>query len=418
MEKNPKVVVVGAGFAGLRAVKELADSGMEVTLIDKNNHHLFQPLLYQVATAGLAAEDIVYPLRAVLRKQKNLRFKMAEVLEVDKENRKVVTSNGDVSYDYLLLAPGAQSNYFGLESVEKNGLGLKDIKEAMVIRNHILKIFESAAQESDEQTRRAMLTFVIVGGGATGVECAGGLSELVYLVLAKDYPEIDFSEVRILLIEGSNRLLGAMPEELSQLAWQELKRKKIDVRLEARVTDYDGNTIHLGDGIKIECKTLIWGAGVRAADLTRRLGAATKSLSRVETNGYLQLPDYPEIFLVGDSAYFEQDGKPLPMVAPVAIQQAVVAAKNIKQLVKENPLQEFHYKDPGSMATIGRSAAVVNLGRWHFGGLIAWVLWLVVHLFQIIGFRNRILVVINWAWDYFLFERAVRVIDPEGKNRT
>lgn len=406
----PKVVVVGAGFAGLQAVKELSGLGVAVTLIERNNYHLFQPLLYQVATAGLAPEDIVYPLRAVLRDRKNVNFRMAEVLDIDKNARKVITNCGDIPYNYLLLAVGAETNFFGMKSVQRNGVGLKNIVDALRIRNHILHMFELASQESDLERRRRLLTFVIAGGGATGVESAGGLSELIHLVLAKDYPAIDFSEVKLILLEGGTRLLSSMSETLSDFTAKELKRKKVEVRFQSLVAEYDGNKVILEDGTEIGTQTLIWAAGVQAASLAGKLSVETDRLGRIVVNQFLQVPDYPEIFIVGDAACFKFAGQSLPMIAPVAVQQAKTAAHNILRLIRGQSLGEFKYEDPGTLATIGRSSAVASMGRWQFRGFIAWVLWLVVHLIRLIGFRNRLLVTINWAWDYFFYERAVRLI--------
>ncbi len=406
----PTVVVVGGGFAGLQAVKALGDKPVKVLLVDRNNYHLFQPLLYQVATAGLGPEDISYPLRAILRDRGNVAFRMAEVERVDLAAKKIVTGGGDIGYDYLVLAAGAETNFFGLETVAANAVGLKSLEDALALRNHILSMFEIASQETDPAVRREMLTFVVVGGGATGVESAGGLAELVHLVLTKDYPHLDFAETGLLLLEGGDRLLLSLPEELAAFAAAELARKQVAVRFHSQVVSFDGKALQLKDGTQIATRTLIWAAGVKAAQVTDTLGVAADRLGRAHVAPTLQLPGYPEVFVIGDAAYLEQNGLPLPMVAPVAVQQAELAAGNIARLLRGEQLAEFAYKDPGVLATIGRSSAVASVGRWRFAGAFAWLLWLAIHLIRLVGFRNRFVVTVNWAWDYFFYERAIRLI--------
>lgn len=411
-EQLPKVVIIGAGFGGLWAARALAAVPATVTLIDQNNYHLFQPLLYQVATAALAPPDIVYPVRSIVRGQKNLTFKMAEIIEADLASRLLTTDSGTIAYDYLIVAIGGATNFFGLKSIEKNGFGLKTIDDVLAIRNHILRLFEMVAQEPDAEVRRAMLTFIVVGGGPTGVECAGALAELVHLVMPKDYPNINYEESRIILMEASNRLLAGMPEKLSEATAQMLDQKRVEVRFGNPVTDFNGESVTLKDGEIIPARTLIWAAGIRAAGLADKLGVKQASLGRLVVKPTLQLPEYPEVFVIGDAAYLEAEGQPLPMVAPVATQQALTAAANIRRLIQGQEPEEFVYKNPGVLATIGRNAAVADMGKWQFKGFVAWVLWLIVHIIRLIGFRNRITVLINWAWDYFFFERAVRVIMP------
>ncbi len=409
-DQLPKVVIIGAGFGGLWAAQALAEVPVAVTLIDQNNYHLFQPLLYQVATAALAPPDIVYPVRSIVRGQKNLTFRMAEVTGADLASRRLTTSAGTIDYDYLIVATGGVTNFFGMKSVEINGFGLKNIDDVLAIRNHILQLFELVTQEPDAQVRRAMLTFIIVGGGPTGVESAGALAELVHLVMPKDYPKIDYEEARIILMEASNRLLAGMPDELGKATAHTLAQKRVEVRFGNPVTDFDGEIVTLKDGETISACTLIWAAGIRAAGLADKLGVKQASMGRLVVKPTLQLLEYPEIMVIGDAAYLEAEGQPLPMVAPVATQQARTAANNIRHLIQGQEPEEFIYKNPGVLATIGRNAAVVHMGKWQFKGFIAWVLWLVIHIVRLIGFRNRIMVLINWAWDYFFFERAVRVI--------
>jgi NADH dehydrogenase len=407
----PHVVIVGAGFGGLRAARRLAKAPVRITLIDRNNYHLFQPLLYQVASAGVSPNEIAYPLRSILRKQPNANFLLSEVKGIDLDNRRLMTGNGPISYDYLILSVGGQTNYFGLDSVERNGFGLKDLNEASSIRDHLLCQFERASCEEDPQARQAMLTFVIAGGGPTGVELAGAVAELSRLVLSKDFPNLDAGQTRILLLEAAKRLLPGMPERLAQRTVEVLRKKGVEVRFGAAVSGFDRRQVSLKDGETIPAHTLIWAAGIRSAGLIDALGAELAAQGRVRVEPTLQLPGRTEVFVIGDAAYVEDEqGQPLPMVAPVATQQADSAADNLLNLIKGCPLKPFVYKDPGAMATIGRNQAVVRLGRLRFHGFLAWLIWIVVHIYQLIGFRNRLVVLINWAWDYFLYDRAIRTI--------
>lgn len=408
--RMPRVVIIGAGFGGLWVARALAGAPVAVILIDKNNYHLFQPLLYQVATAALAPPDIVYPVRTILRGQTNLTFRMAEVTAADLNTRQLSTTAGTIDYDYLIVAAGGETNFFGMKSVERYGFGLKNIDDVLAIRNHILRLFELAAQEANAAARRAMLTFIIVGGGPTGVESAGALAELVYLVMPKDYPGIDYEEARIILLEASNRLLTGLPDDLGTATVKMLEKKRVEVRFGNPVADFDGEVVTLKDGEEIPARTLIWAAGIRAAALADKLGVKQAGLGRLVIKPTLQLPEYPEVMVIGDVAYLEAEGQPLPMVAPVATQQAQTAVNNIRRLVQGQEPEEFIYKNPGVLATIGRNAAVAHMGKWQFKGFFAWLLWLVIHIVRLIGFRNRIVVLINWAWDYFFFDRAVRVI--------
>jgi NADH dehydrogenase len=310
----------------------------------------------------------------------------------------------------LILALGGETSFFGLESVARHGLGLKDVGEAVAIRNHVLTCFEQAMLESDPEQRRARLTFVVVGGGPTGVEMAGALSELMRLVLVKDYPRLNIKDVRVLLLEATDRVLSTMPERLREAAAATLWRKHVEVRFGATVADFDGARVRLKSGEVIPAHTVIWAAGAQASALTSRLGLPTARQGRIVVEPTLQVRGHPEIWVIGDAAYFEADGQALPMVAPVAIQMADVVARNIARAIRGEPPEAFRYRDPGTLATIGRNAAVAHIFGLQWTGFPAWVMWLVVHIIQLIGFRNKLFVLLNWAWDYFFYERAVRLI--------
>ncbi len=415
-ESIPTVVIVGAGFGGINAAKALRNAPVRVIMIDRNNHHLFQPLLYQVATAALAPSEIAYPVRAIFRNQKNYQFRLAEVLGIDFEARRVLTSTGPVRYDYLILAVGGRTHFFGLDSLARSSFPLKDLNDALDLRSHILLQFERASQETDPDKLEALRTFAVVGGGPTGVECSGALSELIRLVLSKDFPELDCREVKVVLLEASGRLLAGFPEDLSRKAAATLEKKGVEVRFGSAVASYDGRRVQFQDGSSLPAATLIWAAGVKGEELLGRAGLDLASQGRAVVRPTLQAQGHAEVFVVGDAAYLEAGGQPLPMMAPVAVQQGKTAARNILNLLSGAPLEEFHYRDPGSLATIGRNAAVARVKGLKFSGFTAWVVWLAVHLFWLIGFRNRLLVLINWAWDYFLYERAVRWIHS-GRER-
>jgi len=410
----PHIVIVGAGFGGMETARRLAKAPVRITLIDRHNYHLFQPLLYQVAIAGLLPSQIAYPLRTIFRRQKNLTFQMGEVTSIDFESRYVKMDGSVIAYDYLVLAVGGQTNFFGMKSVEENSFQLKDIESAVNTRNHLLKMFEQANREADVEKRKALLTFVVVGGGPTGVETAGALAELITHVMAKDYPHMDLKDVRVLLLEAGDSVMPSYPDELRKATFDLLRSKNVEIMLNAKLTDYNGIQVTLGDGGQVDAHTLIWTAGVRAAGMLDSLGVRQAGSGRVRVGPTLQLPQRPEIFILGDAAYLEDGGgRPLPMLSTVAIQQGKVIAQNIRKIINGQSPEPFHYRDPGLLATIGRNAAVARIWGLSFSGLIAWLIWVFLHIYRLIGFRNRLLVLINWAWEYLFYENQVRLITKE-----
>jgi NADH dehydrogenase len=409
-----RVVIIGAGFGGLRAARNLANQPVDVVLIDRNNYHLFQPLLYQVATAEISPHEIAHPVRAILRNQRNLQFLLANVTRMDLKSRTIHTSRGDVPFDYLVLAPGGETSYFGNAQLAEKSFSLKSLPDATRLRNQILHQFELVATETDPQIRQKLLTFVVVGGGPTGVESAGALSELVRLVLVKDYPDLDIARVKIILLEAADHLLPGMPDDLSLHTVKVLRKKGVEVRFQAMVEGYDGEVVRLKDGSTIAARTMIWAAGIRSASLLDSLSLPQDRQRRIIVQSTMQVEGMAEVFVIGDAASLpDGDGKPLPMVAPVAMQQADTVARNILALENNTALESFTYRDPGSLATIGRNAAVARLGKAKFTGFPAWLVWLFVHLIQLIGFRNRLMVLINWAWDYLFYDRAIRIIGKD-----
>lgn len=416
---GPKVVIVGGGFGGLRAAMALKHAPARIVVVDRANHHLFQPLLYQVATATLSPADIAYPIRSALSRQKNTEVLLAEVTGIDRFARTVRLRGGrSLHFDYLVLATGSQQSYFGHPEWAKVAPGLKDLTMATQVRSRILRAFEMAEQEPDATARARLMTFVLVGGGPTGVEMAGAIAELATRVIAADFRRVDPHQARVVLVEGSPRVLANFPENLSQRAEQDLKRMGVIVKTSSPVTALDENGVQAG-GMRIESKNVFWTAGVQSSPVGQWLGEATDRGGRVKVTPTLQLPSDPRIFLVGDCASVEDDkGKPLPGLAPVAMQQGQYVAKRILGMLGKNTAdtggRPFHYFDKGNMATIGRSKAVVDMGWIHLSGFAAWVTWLAVHLFFLIGFRNRVLVLLQWAWAYIRFQSGARLIMPEA----
>jgi len=416
VNKRPRVIIIGAGFGGLWAARTLANHPVDVLIIDRNNYHTFLPLLYQVAAAELEPEQIAYPVRSILRKLPNVDFIMSEVKRVDFGARLVVTDGPAISYDYLIVGIGSVSHFFGVPGAAEHAFLLKNLDQGVTLRNHILCHFEQAAYETDEERRRRLLTFTIVGGGPTGVEFAGALAELIRGPLVKDYPAIDFERVRVVLVEASNSLLSHLPERLQAYTLERLHDMGVEVILGAVVDEIEGEAVRLKNGGVIPTETVVWTAGVRGDPKIQDWGLPVARDGRVAVQSTLQAPGQENVYVVGDLAYVEEDGRPLPMIAPVAIQEGSAAARNvIRQVSGQEPLA-FQYKDKGTMATIGRNAAAVRLGARTYTGFFAWLLWLGVHLFYLIGFRNRLIVMFSWSIDYFFFERAVRLIFPSDKG--
>ena len=413
-DKKPRIVIVGAGFGGVKLAKLFAKDDVEVILVDRHNFHLFQPLLYQVSTAVLSTDEIAYPIRTFFRKNKNVEFFMAKAQGVDQDRKVLLTNHGEIAYDYLILAAGATTNFFGMENVEKNSFGMKTLQEAIHIRNHVLHMFERAnKREDDEQERRRMLSFVIVGGGPTGIEEAGAISELIG-IQKKEYHHLDFDEVSVSLIEATDNVLPMMAPNLRDHTVKVLQRKGVNVMLNTQVVDYDGNTLKLKDGREIPTKTVIWAAGVKAVPFIANCGGEVDRAGRVIVNEKLQVNGSETVFAIGDCANFRHGTeRPLPTVAPVATQQAKVAHDNIMKLIRgQQDLSTFHYKDLGAMATIGRGEAVVNKTSVNpqLTGFIAWCAWMFVHLIRLAGAHTNLTVAIKWMWNLLSGTRLGRII--------
>jgi NADH:ubiquinone reductase (H+-translocating) len=409
---KPRVIIVGAGFAGLWAVQRLKDSPMEVHLVDRHNYHTFLPLLYQVAAAELAPTEIAYPVRSLLRRAPNVRFHMAPLSHVDPVARTVQVGRETLSYDHLVLAMGATTHYFGVPGAAEHTFPLRTLEEAVPLRHHVLGRFEAAAAEPDPLLRRRLLTFTVVGAGATGVEFSGALAELVHGPLRKDYPMLSMNEVRILLVEALDRVLAGMPPTLSDYARSRLEQRRVEVRLGVRVSRVEPGWVELEGGERIPTDTVVWSGGVRGVEGPEHWGLPMGPGGRVRVDPNLKVEGVEGIWCAGDLAYLEHKGEALPGVAPVALQQGTLVARNILREFAGKPLSAFRYRDPGMLAVVGRNAAVARVAGRNVRGFPAWVLWLVVHVAKLIGFRNRVLVLVNWAWNYLFFARAVRLILP------
>ena len=406
---EPRVVIVGGGFGGLIAAKALARAPVRVTLVDRTNHHVFQPLLYQVASAGLSPADIASPIRSILSSQRNVDVQLATVTGVDLERKRVVLADGEIPYDFVILAAGAQTNYFGHPEWEPHAPGLKSLEDAIEVRRRTLLAFERAERTTDEKERQRLLTFVAIGGGPTGVELAGAFAELRRFVLRKDFRAIHPEEARVLLLEAGPRILPSFAASLSEKAVKQLEELGVIVRVGARVTAIDERGIQLGEE-RIDSATVVWAAGVEVSPVVRSLAVPLDRQGRVIVGEDLSIPGHPEAFAIGDVIHFEQDGSPLPGVSQVAMQGGRFAARAILSTLAGRPRGRFHYLDKGIMATIGRSRAVAEPFGFKLSGFIAWLAWLMVHIWYLIGFRNRAIVMFEWFWAYVTYKRGARLI--------
>tara|TARA_R110000782_G_scaffold270482_1_gene371738 strand:+ start:72888 stop:74192 length:1305 start_codon:yes stop_codon:yes gene_type:complete len=408
----PRVVVIGGGFAGISLVKKLKNKPVQVVVLDKNNFHQFQPLLYQVATSGIEPDSIVFPLRKLFNGYKNVFFRMAIVNEIQSESNRIITDIGTVEYDHLVIATGSTTNFFGLQDVQQHSVGMKTIQEALDIRSLILQNLEKAVVTCDEAERNALTNFAIVGGGPAGVETAGAMAEFKKYILPKDYPELDASMMSIYLIEAEDELLNAMSDKSSENALKFLNKLGVDVRLNTSVQSYDGLNIKTDKAVLLQAKTMIWTAGVKGNVPTGINKENIARGNRILVDDYCSIKGYENIYAVGDIAAMVSDHYPSghPMVAQVAIQQGKQLANNILLQLQGKERKRFSYKDKGSLATIGKRKAVADIGKLRFGGYIAWLLWSVVHLLSISGFRNKLLVGLNWAWSYFTYDKGNRLI--------
>ncbi len=410
MPNKPRIVIIGGGFGGLKAAESLARLPVAITLVDRRNHHTFQPLLYQVATAGLSPAEIAAPIREIMAQRGNVEVLLGEVYGFDLARRIVKLRDFELSYDYLVVAAGASHAYFGHDDWEPLAPGLKTIEDALEIRRHVLLAFELAEREAATTGQHKPLSFVIVGGGPTGVELAGTLAEIANRSLSDDFRNINPRQTRIILLEAGPSVLASYPADLRESARKQLEKLGVDVRLNSTVTDVRPGEIHVGADI-VPATLVLWAAGVSASPLGRALGAPTDRNGRVLVDADLTLPGHPEVFVIGDLASLKQaEGTLLPGVAPVAMQQGRWVAKQIAADLAGNARKPFRYVDKGSLATIGRAAAVADFGKLHISGFLAWLSWLFIHIFFLIGFRNRIIVMIQWAWSYFTYDRAARLI--------
>ncbi len=418
---TPHVVIVGGGFAGLYAARRLSRGNVRVTLVDRQNYHLFQPLLYQVATAGLSPGDIATPIRSLVAKQTNVDVRLGEVTNIDLKAQVVKLRDGELSYDYLLIAAGVTHSYFGRQDWERFAPGLKTLDDALELRRRVLTAFEQAETEEDEAKRRELLTFVVVGGGPTGVELAGAIAELSRYTVARDYRRFDPRQSRVMLIEAGPRLLAAFDPSLSEEARKSLAKLGVEIRLSTRVTGIDATGVKLENEF-VAARTVLWGAGVAAPALSKTLGVELDRAGRVQVLPNLSIPNFPNAFVAGDLASVKQeDGSFVPGLAPAAIQEGEHAADNILAMVSIRPTEPFVYFDKGIMATIGRASGLAQAGSLKLKGFIGWLAWLFIHLLYLIGFRNRLVVLIQWAWAYVTYGRSARLItgtSPDSLDRT
>ncbi len=412
---RPHVVVIGGGFGGLQAARGLRRLPVDVTLVDRKNHHVFQPLLYQVATAGLSPAEIAAPIRHILRRQRATRVLLGEVTAVDLAAQKVRLGSLELAYDYLILAAGNTHSYFGHDEWQPHAPGLKTIEEALEIRRRVLLAFEQAEREEDAEARRAWLTFAVIGGGPTGVEMAGALGEIARHTLARQFRRIDPASARIVLIEAGPRVLPAYTEDLSERARLQLEALGVQVWTGSRVSGVSAAGVAIGAD-HLAARTVVWAAGLQGSPLARSLGTPLDRAGRVRVQPDLTVPGHPQAFVIGDLASIEQDGQPVPGVAPAAMQMGDHAAANVARALRGEPLAPFHYRDKGSLATIGRRRGVAMVGGLRLSGLVAWLAWLGIHIFFLIGFRSRLMVLLDWFWAYVTYDRSARLIVGEGRD--
>jgi NADH:ubiquinone reductase (H+-translocating) len=418
---KPRIVIIGGGFAGIALAKKLKNKDLQVVLIDKHNYHTFQPLLYQVATGGLEAGSIAYPIRKVIQGCGDFYFRLTSVKEIDTKSSKVISEIGDLSYDYLVIATGSKTNYFGNKEIERNSMSMKTIPQSLNIRSLILENFEQAVLTKDVNDKNSLINFVLVGGGPTGVELAGALAEMKKAILQKDYPDLDMSKMAINLIQSGDRILNTMSEKSSKAAEDFLVSLGVKIWKNVRVTNYDGRTITTNSDLTFETATVIWTAGVQGAAIP---GLDAYSLvekaARIRVNEFNQVAGYDNIFAIGDIACVETEAFPQghPMMAQPAIQQGDWLGENLVKLIKKQEMRAFEYSDKGSMATIGRNKAVVDLPQYHFHGVFAWFVWMFVHLFSLIGFKNKAVVFLNWVYNYIRFDREGRLIIRPYKKKS
>jgi NADH dehydrogenase len=419
--KYPRIVIIGGGFAGIALSKKLRNKNVQVVLIDKHNYHTFQPLLYQVATGGLEAGSIAYPIRKVIQEYKDFYFRLTSVKEIDTKHQKIITEIGDLHYDYLVIASGSKTNYFGNKEIERNSMSMKTIPQSLNIRSLILENFEQAVLTKNQADRNTLINFVLVGAGPTGVELAGALAEMKKAILQKDYPDLDIDKMQINLIQSGDRILNTMSEKSSAAAEKFLLDLGVKIWKNVRVTNYDGRTITTNTDLTFDSATVIWTAGVQGVKI---IGLDSKSLvekvDRVRVNQYNQVVGYDNIFAIGDICSMETDKYPQghPMMAQPAMQQGKLLGENLIKLIQKKTMTPFEYKDKGSMATIGRNLAVVDLPHYHFSGIFAWFVWMFVHLFSLIGFKNKAVVFLNWVYNYIKFDREGRLIIRPFKKKS
>lgn len=417
----PRVVIIGGGFAGLAIAKKLRNQKLQVVLLDKHNYHTFQPLLYQVATGGLEAGSIAYPIRKVIQHYKDFYFRLTSVKEIDTANQKIISEIGDLHYDYLVIAIGSKTNYFGNKEIERNSMSMKTIPQSLNIRSLILENFEQAVLIKEEAERNALMNFVLVGAGPTGVELAGALAEMKKAILQKDYPDLDIDKMQINLIQGDDKVLSAMSEKSSKAAEEFLLKLGVKIWKNVRVTNYDGRTITTNSDLTFESATVIWTAGVQGAKIIGlKADSLVAKIERIKVNEFNQVAGYENIFAIGDIASMETEKYPQghPMMAQPALQQGKLLGSNLVRLIHKKSMLPFEYNDKGSMATIGRNLAVVDMPNYHFSGIFAWFVWMFVHLFSLIGFKNKAMVFMNWVYNYIRFDREGRLIIRPYKKRS